>query len=81
MEKHKAVDFLRNTGLEPLEKHKATDADGGPFWLQGICFLKNTGMVPLLKMNMKIDVKTADLDSPRGSSLFLGKFIAMNTIK
>ena len=22
MEKHKAVDFLRNTGLEPLEKHK-----------------------------------------------------------
>ena len=25
IEKHKAVDFLRNTGLEPLEKHKATD--------------------------------------------------------
>ena len=24
-EKHKAVNFLRNTGLEPLEKHKATD--------------------------------------------------------
>ena len=25
MEKHKVVTFLRNTGLEPLEKHKATD--------------------------------------------------------
>ena len=25
MEKHKAVDFLRKTGLEPLEKHKATN--------------------------------------------------------
>ena len=25
MEKHKAVNFLRNSGLEPLEKHKATD--------------------------------------------------------
>ena len=25
MEKHKAVTFLRNTGLEPLEKHKATE--------------------------------------------------------
>ena len=25
MEKHKAVNFLRNTGLEPLEKHKASD--------------------------------------------------------
>ena len=25
MEKHKAVDLLRNTGLEPLEKHIATD--------------------------------------------------------
>ena len=24
-EKHKAVNFLQNTGLEPLEKHKATD--------------------------------------------------------
>ena len=24
MEKHNAVDLLRNTGLEPLEKHKAT---------------------------------------------------------
>ena len=24
-EKHKAVGFLRNTGLEPMEKHKATD--------------------------------------------------------
>ena len=25
MEKHNAVDLLRNTGLETLEKHKATD--------------------------------------------------------
>ena len=25
METHKAVDFFRDTGLEPLEKHKATD--------------------------------------------------------
>ena len=25
MEKQKAVNFLRNTGLEPLEKHKAAD--------------------------------------------------------
>ena len=25
MEKHKAVHFLSGTGLEPLEKHKATD--------------------------------------------------------
>ena len=25
MEKHEAVNFLRNTGFEPLEKHKATD--------------------------------------------------------
>ena len=25
MEKLKAVNFLRNTGLEPLEKHKAAD--------------------------------------------------------
>ena len=25
MEKHKAVNFLQNTGLEHLEKHKATD--------------------------------------------------------
>ena len=25
MEKHKAVDFLRHIGLEPLEKHKATN--------------------------------------------------------
>ena len=24
MEYHKAVNFLRNTGLEPMEKHKAT---------------------------------------------------------
>ena len=29
MEKHKAVDFLRNTGLEPLKKYKATDV-GSP---------------------------------------------------
>ena len=25
MEKHKAVNFPSSTGLEPLEKHKATD--------------------------------------------------------
>ena len=25
MEKHKAVNFPRKTGLEPLEEHKATD--------------------------------------------------------
>ena len=25
MEKHKAVNFLRNTGSDPLENHKATD--------------------------------------------------------
>ena len=27
MEEHKAVDFLRNTGLEPLNKHKAADVE------------------------------------------------------
>ena len=30
IEKHRALHFLRNTGLEPLEKHKATDVRSSP---------------------------------------------------
>ena len=37
MEKHNAVDLLRNTGLEPLEKHKATEVgSSSDRWLKKI---------------------------------------------
>ena len=69
MKKHKAVIFLRNTGLQPLEKHKATDvrlssdhlndvslADRwGPVLVPGYMFHRNTGTdpLPLLKKKYK----------------------------
>ena len=42
MEKHKAVNFLSSTGLQPLEKHKATNV-GLMLLRTCISFLRDTG--------------------------------------